>query len=165
MRGVADVLVCTVLTMDLIIRQPLESEVSKWVQLWTSYLVFYESEVSDAVTEQLWGRILDPDNRIRCHVAESDGRLVGLVHFFCHDDTWSTRPICYLQDLYVDASRRGQGIGAELVGSVVAEARAEGWSAVYWLTADDNHQARILYDRLTGGTSGFIHYQIDVAFP
>ena len=149
--------------MDLIIRQPFESEMSEWVELWASYLVFYESEVSDAVTEQLWSRILDPDNGIRCHVAESDDRLVGLVHFFRHDDTWSTRPICYLQDLYVDASHRGQGIGAELVGSVVAEATAEGWSGVYWLTAEDNHQARILYDRLTGGTSGFIHYEIDVA--
>jgi GNAT superfamily N-acetyltransferase len=149
--------------MDLIIRQPSESDMSEWVELWTSYLVFYESEVPDPVTKHLWSRILDPDNGIRCHVAESDGRLVGLVHFFCHDDTWSTRPICYLQDLYVDASHRGQGIGAELVGSVVAEARAEGWSGVYWLTAEDNHQARILYDRLTGGTSGFIHYEIDVA--
>ena len=51
--------------MDLIIRQPFESEMSEWVELWASYLVFYESEVSDAVTEQLWSRILDPDNGIR----------------------------------------------------------------------------------------------------
>jgi GNAT superfamily N-acetyltransferase len=149
--------------MDLNVRQPLESELPEWTELWSSYLTFYESEVAEAVTEHLWRRILDPEDRIRCHVAESDGRLVGLVHFFCHDDTWSTRPICYLQDLYVDTSHRGHGIGGELVGSVVAEARAEGWSGVYWLTAEDNHRARVLYDRLTGGPSGFIHYEIGVA--
>ena len=151
----------TVRRMTLVVRPPSSADFARWRELWDAYLVFYETEPQPDVAEQLWVRILDPESSITCRVAECEGRLAGLVHFFPHADTWSTDPICYLQDLFVDASHRGQGIGARLIGSVVEEARAQGWSSVYWLTAEDNHQARILYDRLAGGPSGFIHYEMD----
>jgi len=147
--------------MEIIIRPPSASELSEWKDLWDSYLVFYETERSPEHSESLWQRILDPESIIRCHVALQGGHLIGLVHFLPHEDTWSSYPICYLQDLYVDASHRGEGIGAKLIASVVEYAGLRGWSAVYWLTADDNHQARVLYDKLAGGSSGFIHYEID----
>jgi len=146
--------------MDVIIRQPSESEFSQWKSLWASYLVFYETELASGHTEQLWERILDPENIVRCQVAEQNSHLVGLVHFFSHVDPWNTDPICYLQDLYVESPHRGQGIGAKLLGSVVDQAKAKDWSAVYWLTAKNNLQARVLYDKLAGGTSGLIHYEI-----
>ena len=149
--------------MEIVIRPPSASEFSEWKNLWDSYLVFYETERSREHSESLWQRILDPESLVRCHIALQDGHLIGLVHFLPHEDTWNSHPICYLQDLYVEASHRGGGIGAKLIASVVEYADLSGWSAVYWLTADDNHTARILYDKLTGGASAFIHYEIDTS--
>lgn len=147
--------------MDVVVRPPEGSEFQQWRDLWEGYLTFYETELSAGHAGDLWRRIHDPESYIRCLVAADGDRLVGLVHFFPHEDTWSDKPICYLEDLYVDASHRGQGIGALLIRSVVDQAESDGWSGVYWLTADDNHRARTLYDRLAGGPSGFIHYEIE----
>jgi GNAT superfamily N-acetyltransferase len=146
--------------MDIVIQPPSESHRSAWNDLWDAYLTFYETETSADNSNVLWDRIRDPENGISCHVAVQQGCLIGLVHFFPHSDTWNSRSVCYLQDLYVQESRRGQGVGRMLIRSVVDQAERNGWSGVYWLTAEDNEQARGLYDRLAGGPSGFIVYEV-----
>ncbi len=147
--------------MDVVIRQPSESDFSEWRELWDSYLAFYETELPYGHAELLWSRLQDPESGVRCHVAERGGHLIGLVHFLPHQDTWRRELVCYLQDLYVDETNRGQGTGHQLINSVVEHARRSGWSGVYWLTAADNHPARGSYDKLTGGSTGFIHYEIE----
>mgnify|MGYP002623267797 FL=1 len=137
-------------------------ERSHWQRLWELYLDFYESPDVATGSDSLWSRIVDPESPIRALVAELDGTIVGLVHFFPHESTWQDRPVCYLQDLYVEERLRGQGIGEKLIDAVVEAARADGWANVYWQTAADNVTARRLYDRLTGGFSGFLVYELDV---
>lgn len=150
----------TVDLVEILVRTPADTDFDAWRELWDAYLVFYETELPADNTKDLWNRIRNPDSTIQCHLAELDGQVVGLVHFFAHEDTWHPELICYLQDLYVDEMLRGNGIGRMLIESVVEQATKNRWSAVYWLTADDNQQAKVLYDKLTGGTSGFIHYEI-----
>lgn len=148
--------------MDVVVRRPVEADLPAWRRLWDQYLVFYEADVAPEDTEILWDRILDDRHPIQCVVGDHDSGLVGLVHYFPHPDTWDERPVCYLQDLFVDPGSRGRGVGAALIEAVRRHARDQGWSAVYWQTAEDNVRARRLYDRLTGGPSGFIVYQVDV---
>jgi GNAT superfamily N-acetyltransferase len=71
--------------------------------------------------------------------------------------------VCYLNDLFVRPQIRGGGIGAGLIAAVVAEARLQGWAEVYWHTQQSNKVARGLYDKVTGGTDGFVNYTIDLA--
>ena len=146
--------------MDIVIQSPSESHLSAWNDLWEAYLTFYETEADPGNSRVLWDRIQDPQNRIRCRVAVEQGRVIGLVHYFPHSDTWNSRPVCYLQDLYVEESRRGRGVGEMLVRSVVEDADRNDWSGVYWMTAEDNERARVLYDRLAGGPTGFIVYEV-----
>jgi ribosomal protein S18 acetylase RimI-like enzyme len=146
--------------MDIVIQTPSESHRPEWNDLWDAYLTFYETEISRKNSDVLWGRIQDPQSGISCHIAVQQGRLIGLVHFLSHSDTWDSRPICYLQDLYVHESYRGRGVGELLIRAVVDDAERNGWSGVYWLTAEDNERARGLYDRLAGGPSGFIVYNV-----
>ena len=146
--------------MDIVIQPPSESHRSGWNDLWNDYLAFYQTKISHDNSNVLWDRIQDPESGISCHVAVQQSRLIGLVHFLPHSDTWNTRPVCYLQDLYVQESRRGQGVGGMLIRSVVDDAERNGWSGVYWLTAEDNEQARGFYDRFAGGPSGFIVYEV-----
>lgn len=134
----------------------------EWQRLWEAYLEFYETSVSDARTDLLWSRILDAHHPIEALVAEVDGEVAGLVHYLPHPNTWEESPVCYLQDLYVDRAVRGVGVGEQLIRAVQRRARDEGWASVYWQTEEDNTAARGLYDKLTGGVSGFVIYDLDV---
>lgn len=144
------------------IREPKSSDRAEWEVLWNDYLAFYKSTIPQAHTDILWERILEDDHPIRGYVAEqkSDSKLIGIVHFFPHVDTWEIRTICYLQDIYVAEDARLKNVGTELIRKVKDYSDREGWVFVYWQTTEDNTTARYLYDKLTGGTTGFITYQL-----
>jgi len=142
------------------IRTPGSGDRAQWEPLWQGYLEFYKSSLADGVTELLWQRILDPAHEIRGLVAEADGGLVGLVHYFPHAHTWYADPVCYLNDLFVSPSLRGGGIGRALIAAVVAEANRQGWAEVFWHTQQDNAVARALYDKVAGGIDGFVKYTL-----
>jgi GNAT superfamily N-acetyltransferase len=91
-----------------------QSERARWVQLWSEYQRFYGVELPAAVTEATWRRLHEG----RVHglgARDPAGHLIGIVHYLYHEDTWSTVPACYLQDLYVDPAARGTGCGRMLI--------------------------------------------------
>jgi GNAT superfamily N-acetyltransferase len=142
---------------DLVNIEPLKpSDRVRWEELWNQYQVFYGVALPAAVTESTWQRL----HNGRVHglgARDSAGRLMGIVHFLYHEDTWSTTPTCYLQDLYVDPALRGSGCGRKLIEAVAAASHKAGANNPYWLTHQSNAVARQLYDRL-GQNQGFIHY-------
>jgi GNAT superfamily N-acetyltransferase len=91
-------------------------------------------------------------------VAESDGKLVGLVHYLFHRNTIMLGPVCYLQDLFADPAQRGKGIGRALIEAVYEEARRAGSPRVYWHTHETNATAMRLYDQVARH-SGFVVYR------
>ncbi len=146
---------------DLVIR-PLEAgDEAEWRRLWTAYLEFYESSVSEDVYTSSFRRMLAGNagepHEFRGLLALVDGRPVGLVHYVFHRHGWKIENVCYLQDLYADPEVRGLGIGRALIEAVYAAADAEGCPSVYWLTQDFNATARKLYDRI-GTLTPFIKY-------
>lgn len=147
---------------NYLIREATANDRAEWELLWLAYIEFYESSMPADITEQLWQRICDPGQDIQCHVAESEGRLIGMVQFFPHSHTWYAGPVCYLNDLFVSPEGRTGGVGAALIDAVVSEAKRHNWAEVYWHTRQTNQVARGLYDKITGGTDGFINYTIDV---
>ncbi|MGF1456412.1 MAG: GNAT family N-acetyltransferase [Alphaproteobacteria bacterium] len=149
--------------MTLTIRPPTRDDEAAWRVLWTGYLDFYQSSVSEAVYRTTFDRFfLDAPFEPRCLMAFEDGQAVGLVHFIYHRHCWRAENVCYLNDLFTDPARRGGGIGGALIEAVYAAAGAAGAARVYWLTADDNHTARRLYDRVASLTP-FIKYEKDVS--
>ena len=150
---------------DYRIRPATEADRAQWDPLWQGYLKFYKSSLPDETTDLLWQRILNPEHEIECRVAADNesGKLLGIVHFFPHANTWQENRVCYLNDLFVSSEIRGGGIGEALIEAVVDEARAQNWAEVYWLTQEHNTVARGLYDKVTGGSDGFVTYLIDVA--
>jgi len=143
---------------DLVIRPLDPGERAVWEPLWQDYLAFYESQVSPETTEILWQRLHDPDEPMFVLGAYSGGRLIGIVQYLFHRSCWTIGDYCYLQDLFVVAGARGLGAGRALIEAVEQAARAHGASRVHWLTKEDNHTARALYDRLAE-RSGFIQYR------
>jgi GNAT superfamily N-acetyltransferase len=132
------------------------SERARWGQLWSEYQLFYRVELPAAASESTWQRL--HNGRVQgLGARNSADYLVGIVHFLFHEDTWSTAPACYLQDLYVDSKSRGTGCGQMLIEAVAEAAQRAGANSPYWLTHQSNAVARKLYDRL-GKNQGFIQY-------
>ena len=130
-----------------------------WDKLWTAYLDYYETSVTKDVYDMTFQRLLGDDPQdFTCLIAEHDGAPVGLTHYLFHRHAWKIENVCYLQDLYVDPSRRGTSTGRALIEAVYAAGDAAGCPSVYWLTQDFNATARQLYDRVAQLTP-FVKYQ------
>lgn len=129
----------------------------RWTELWRTYLLFYDTTLPDEVFGHTWRRMQD-GTVLRGLAARVDGRIVGITHFLFHESAWTTTPVCYLQDLFVEDAARGQGIGRALIEAVAAQARPRDSARLYWLTQDHNTAARLLYDRIARH-SGFIRYE------
>ncbi len=141
------------------IRPLRQSDRPHWERLWTGYLEFYKTSVPAAVYDTTFARLLGDDPQdFHGLIAEVEEKPVGLVHFVFHRHCWRIENVCYLQDLFADPNMRGQGIGRKLIEGVYAAADTAGVQNVYWMTSEDNHVGRRLYDRV-GQVSNFIKYQ------
>jgi GNAT superfamily N-acetyltransferase len=132
-----------------------EADRAEWEMLARGYKAFYETELPDDRYHETW-RLLRADERIHGLAARLDGRLVGIAHYLFHAQTWSA-DICYLQDLFTAEDARGRGVATALIEAVADAARARGAAKFYWMTKEDNHRARALYDRIAR-FKGFLRY-------
>ncbi|MEM9583617.1 MAG: GNAT family N-acetyltransferase [Pseudomonadota bacterium] len=146
--------------MSGLLIRPLErTDRDAWRALWTAYLAFYDSTVSEEVYATYFERLLGDDPQdYHGLLALQNGTPIGLTHFVYHRHGWTIENTCYLQDLYVDPAIRGTGAGRALIEAVYAAADAAGAPNVYWLTQDFNVTARQLYDRI-GEKTPFIKYK------
>ena len=146
----------------LVVRPAVPSDYERWLPLWDGYNAFYGrsgvSALAPEITRMTWTRFFDAYEPMHALVAENGDRLVGLAHFLFHRSTTAMAPVCYLQDLFTDASTRGQGIGGALISEVYEHARQAGTSRVYWQTHETNRTAQGLYDKVAE-RSGFIVYR------
>jgi GNAT superfamily N-acetyltransferase len=110
------------------------------------------------ITRMTWARFFDAYEPVHGLVAESEGKLVGLVHYLFHRSTTMIEPTCYLQDLFTDETARGRGVGRALIEAVYQRAKLAGGTRVYWLTHQTNATARKLYDNVAENT-GFVVYR------
>lgn len=133
----------------------------RWLQLWQAYNAFYGVEVPPEVTETTWARIMDAHVDVGCLVACEwpYGEVLGFANYVVHPRTWSLRDSCYLEDLYVAESARGQGIGKLLCEAVKLMAERRGLSQVYWNTREGNEVARKLYDQIAQ-KDDFVRYVV-----
>jgi GNAT superfamily N-acetyltransferase len=145
-----------------LVRSVLAADFACWLPLWEGYNAFYgragPTALPETVTRTTWARFLDPAEPVHALVADSDGELLGLVHYIFHRSTISIPPVCYLQDLFTVEHVRGRGVGRSLIEAVAARAREAGAERLYWLTHETNHIAMRLYDAVAE-RSGFIVYR------
>jgi GNAT superfamily N-acetyltransferase len=145
--------------MTVTIRDAIERDEAAWRKLWAGYLAFYETELSDEVTAFTWARILDAGSRVSMRVAVEDEDMLGFAIHHYHDSTWDIAPEGYLEDLFVDETIRGKGVGRALIDDLVKISKRNGWRGIYWHTDQENVRARKLYDTYIE-TDGHIRYRL-----
>jgi GNAT superfamily N-acetyltransferase len=113
-------------------------------------LATYEHQ-RDAVTAteaSLTETLFNPNPQVFAHLAELNGRAVGLALWFLTYSTWTARPSLYVEDIYVDEGCRGRGIGRRLFEVLGEEAAARNCARIDWAVLDWNDSAMAFYRRL-----------------
>lgn len=146
----------------MLIRDAMPNDEPAWRRLWDGYLAFYETVLPEEVTARTWNRLIHRTDDMICRVAETSGEVCGFSHSVLHAGTWTTTPLCYLEDLFVAPEQRGRGIGEALIRDLVSLAEAKGWSRLYWHTRASNAAARRVYDHFIA-SDDFVRYRISFA--
>lgn len=110
-------------------------------------LAVYERE-PDAVentAEALSASLFGPEPRVFAHVVEREERIVGIAIWFVTYSTWTGRHGIWLEDLYVDESRRGAGYGKALMRALAGVCVARGYSRFEWTVLDWNAPSIAFY--------------------
>ena len=118
-------------------------------ELWRAYLAFYKITKPEETHARSRAQILDP----------ATGIFSCLTNFLYHLFFSDTKNRCNLNDLCVSPQSRASDGRAALVDAVVSHAQGRNCASVYWLTAQDNVQARRLYDPVASLTP-IVKYQV-----
>jgi len=112
---------------------------------------FYKTILPAQIYDHTWQRLIAAEGPIRGLGAPQRGAtspLVGIAHCLFHAHAWTTKEVCYLQDLFVHPAARGNGTGQALIEAVAAATRDRGCHRLYWTTKEGDASARALYDRI-----------------
>lgn len=83
-----------------------------------------------------------------CHVAEVDGKIVGIALWFLNYSTWLGKPGIYLEDLFVQPDFRGYGIGKGFMKTLAQLCIGRGYGRFQWWVLDWNEPAIDFYKSL-----------------
>jgi D-amino-acid N-acetyltransferase len=142
--------------------RPIETkDKEQFFELFSGYLEFYKSTLTDHVRQTTWNRFFDDSEPVYAAVAhneENPHKLIGFVTWVLHRSTWSDNHVIYLHDLFVDPECRLKGTGRKLIEYVYADADKRDIGKVYWHTQTFNHRAQLLYTKV-GFRDEFVSYQ------
>ena len=136
-----------------------EADHPAWEALFRAYCAFYKFPMPQSGFDRAWAEF-QSEARMHARAAWLDGKLVGIVHFLSHANTWG-KDVCYLEDLFTSPEARGKGVARALIAAVENWARAQDCGRLYWMTHETNTTARALYDQVAE-YKGFIRYQTDL---
>ena len=130
--------------MSVTIRALHQNDYTQWLALWDAN---NGGRIDSAITAATWQRLMDDDQVCGLVAADADA-LIGLTHYVIHPVTGHLKPVCYMQDVFVVASHRRQGVGRMLVSHLAELGQQQGWARLYWLAEASNKEAQALYKKL-----------------
>ena len=128
------------------IRSASIEDLEQIVPLFDAYRVFYE-QTSDIETARKFLTTRLENNQSVIFLAEENGKAVGFTQLYPMYSSVSMEKMYVLNDLFVDPSERGKGIGEKLLLQAQAYAHENNLKGLTLETASDNPAQR-LYERL-----------------
>jgi GNAT superfamily N-acetyltransferase len=113
-------------------------------------LAVYEKapEQMVATIDQINGSLFSDKPVAFCHVAEVDGKIVGIALWFLNYSTWLGKPGIYLEDLFVQPEYRGHGIGKGFMKTLAQLCIERGYERFQWWVLDWNEPSIDFYKSL-----------------
>ena len=138
-------------------------EFEELLPLIAAYQRFYEVEkVDEERNRTFFRRFLAPSEDGLLLGARSDGRLAGYACLYWHFSSLEACESVLMNDLFVDESVRGQGVGRALIEAAAEVASEREVPFVEWSTAPDNKTAQRLYDSTGAQRSEWFSYELRV---
>lgn len=133
------------------------------VPMIASYQGFYEAEdIREERNREFFRRFVSPSEDGMLVGAWRGDRLVGYACLYWHFSSTRAVETVLMNDLYVEAEARGEGIGRALIEAAVEVARERSSPILEWSTAPDNATAQRLYDSTGAERSTWIEYELPV---
>jgi len=121
-----------------------------------------EPDAVKATAQSLRNLLFGDDPKVFAHIAQIDGRSVGLALWFLNFSTWTGRHGLYLEDLFVDAEARRAGVARSLFQELAREAARRGCARIDWAVLDWNRSAMDFYASLGARRSaGWQHWRLE----
>lgn len=110
-------------------------------------LAEYEKLAHEAVATEadILRDLFAPDPKVFCEIAEWNDEPVGFTLWFYSYSTFQGRHGIWLEDLFVDPSMRGKGIGKALLVNLARRCVAEGLGRFEWWVLDWNEPSIDFY--------------------
>ncbi len=126
-----------------------------------AYQRFYEVSGIDAARNQAFFRRFVAPSEDGLLLGAWDGdQLIGYACLYWFFSSTQAAETVLMNDLFVDPSRRGGGVGRALIEASLAVARERGARHLEWNTAPDNHTAQRLYDSTGAERSTWVNYEL-----
>ncbi|WP_246187857.1 GNAT family N-acetyltransferase [Paenibacillus tengchongensis] len=117
--------------------------------LFDAYRRYYQQEADLQGAERFLRQRLEAEESVLFAAVTGEGpdkRAVGLAHLYPSFSSVTLQKLWILNDLFVAAELRGQGIGSLLLRRVEEFARETGSKGLTLTTMTDNHSAQRLYE-------------------
>ena len=113
-------------------------------------LALYEKapEQMVATIDQINTSLFNANPVAFCHVAEVDGKVVGIALWFLNYSTWLGKAGIYLEDLFVQPEYRGHGLGKGFMQTLAALCVERGYERFQWWVLDWNKPSIDFYQAL-----------------
>ena len=99
----------------------------------------------EATPELLENALFGEEPQAGAYLAEIDGKPVGFATYFYSFSTYLARRGIWLDDLFVDPTERGRGVGKALLKTLAEHALEQGYGRIEWVTASKNDRALDFY--------------------
>jgi len=138
-------------------------EFEELLPLIAAYQRFYEvAEIDDERNRAFFRRFIAPSEDGLLLGARGEGRLLGYACLYWHFSSLEATECVLMNDLFVSADARGEGVGRALIEATAEVARERGVPFVEWSTAPDNHTAQRLYDTTGAERSEWFSYELRI---
>lgn len=98
--------------------------------------------------KEIKNSIFSPNSTVKALICEEDGKAIGYAVYFYNYSTWLGKNGIYLEDLYVNESKRGRGAGKAMIKYLAKKAISENCGRFEWACLDWNTPSRDFYESL-----------------
>jgi len=140
-----------------------EAQLEQLLPLISAYQRFYEVEdVDDERNRTFFARFIAPSDDGLLLAAWHDNDLLGYACLYWHFTSLVPAETVLMNDLFVTADARSQGVGRALIEASADVALSRGAHHLEWATAPDNKTAQRLYDKTGAERSEWVEYELDL---
>ena len=138
-----------------------EAQFEQLLPLIAAYQRFYEVEdIDEERNRAFFARFIAPSDDGLLLGAWRDDELLGYACLYWHFTSLVPAETVLMNDLFVTADARGQGVGRALIEASADVARNRGAHHLEWATAPDNETAQRLYDATGATRSTWVEYEL-----